>query len=125
MTPEDFVTRLYTDVMSAARDEISFFANPPGRAPAADLREAGDFIAGLRDDQREALGRLLELVSARTLMKVLYSLDGVHPILENPGVDRFDLSIVTAQGRDELLPRSGPGELGDIARALETERRGI
>ncbi len=124
MTPDEFISRLFTDVMRAAAEEADFFADPPGRSPAPDYMAVAELIQGLDTEQRRVLESLLQLVAGRTLMNVLYTLDGVHPILDMPNA-HIELAVVEPDGRSEMLPADAPGELGDIARALETTRRGL
>ena len=66
---------LYDNVIRAVADELDFFANPPGHSPTPGPADTAELIAELGDNQR-VLGRLFELVAARTLINVLYPLDG-------------------------------------------------
>jgi hypothetical protein len=129
MTPDEFVQRLYDSTIRMAEGEADFFADPPGRSPfhgKSRLREVTEFIRGLDDEQREALNEFATLVATRALMGVLYSLDGIGTIVDDPVNERWEIAMVGPNGRHEMLPLDdAPGELGDIARALETTRWGL
>jgi hypothetical protein len=120
MNSEELVKRLYSNVIALAEDTLDHFRTPSGEEPAADTVHLSEFIAELSTDQQEDLLELARRIAANALMQVLYSLDGTYSVVDDSSDENFELNHVSSSGTVNFLVGES---LGDIARALDTERR--
>lgn len=108
MNAEQFVQVLREVVRESTVSGVpATLANPPGRAPAADLQALSSWYRGLGDEDRTMLRRVVEYSVDMTVFGLLCVLDGSR-VIEGPD-ERGELVLehVGPHGRARLNDPAG------------------
>lgn len=103
MDSQQFVDALRLVVSDAAKSDVpKLLEKPPGRAPAANLREMSAWYLRLSEDDRVMVRRVLAEAVDATMFGLLCVLDGVRALHEPNERGELVLEYVGPQGRTRL-----------------------